>query len=90
MVALVNHGKAAHNITVEWKTLGFDDGKKAVVVDVWDASERSSGRVRRLVHFACTVSRLSSSEDYKGVVKSLGFRKMYTFFGSKTRRSGPV
>lgn len=36
MVALVNHGEKAHNITVGWKELGFEDGAEATVVDIWD------------------------------------------------------
>ena len=40
MVALVNHGKKSHNITVDWKLLGFQDREAASVVDVWDVDRR--------------------------------------------------
>ena len=61
MVALVNHGKTAHNITVEWKTLGFDDGQKAVVVDVWDAQ-------RAVVRESATVSYTSRVPSHGSAV----------------------
>ena len=47
MVVLLNRGKKQHNITVDWKVLGFQDNEMASVVNVWGAEKEVDGTAEK-------------------------------------------
>ena len=55
MVALVNHGKKSHNITVEWKELGFDDGTWQRLLMFGALRNQLWRKMQQFVHFACAL-----------------------------------
>ena len=68
MIALVNHGKKVHNITVRWKDLGFDDAEKATIVDVWDPQ-------RRVLSSDATVSYTASVLSHGSAVVKISLKE---------------